>query len=96
MPQDVADNFNLDEVVLCLAGDEDHSTVRELFKAGLLEGHVPANDTGADVENLREAYFSDEGQSALWVAQYKDQIIGMVGVQRSEERRVGKECRSRM
>ncbi|MCH8343864.1 MAG: GNAT family N-acetyltransferase [Planctomycetes bacterium] len=82
MPQDVANNFNLDKVVVRLAGDEDHSTVRELFKAGLLEGHVPANDTGADVENLREAYFSDEGQSALWVAQYKDQIIGMVGVQK--------------
>ncbi len=63
-----------------LVVDEDHGSVRELFRAGLIEGLVPENDTGADMENIAEAYFSDDGQSALWVADYENAIIGMVGV----------------
>ncbi|MHC4415930.1 MAG: GNAT family N-acetyltransferase [Planctomycetota bacterium] len=70
-------------MTLRLARDEDHMTVRALFRAGLIEGYVSGSDTGADIENLHEAYFSDEGQSALWVADYEDQIIGMIGVQRT-------------
>ena len=84
MPEPV-DNFDMSEATLRLARDEDHAAVRQLFKAGLLEGHVPHNDTGADIENLREAYFSDDGQSALWVADYRDQIIGMIGVQKTAD-----------
>lgn len=77
--------FDVSEVTLRLARDEDHATVRELFRAGLHEGLVPGNDTGADIENMREAYFSDDGQSALWVADYRDQIIGMIGVQKTAD-----------
>ena len=78
-------HFSLNDVSLRIAGEGDHVTVRELFQAGLIEGQVPDNDTGADIENIVEAYFSDEGQSALWVADYEDRIIGMVGVQKTSD-----------
>lgn len=83
MPERV--EFNLKAVSLRLVEDKDHAAVRELFRAGLIEGLVPENDTGADMENITEAYFSDEGRSALWVADYDDAIIGMVGVQQTSD-----------
>jgi ribosomal protein S18 acetylase RimI-like enzyme len=78
-------DFSLGDVKLRLARDEDHGAVRALFHAGLLEGQVADNDTGADVENIVEGYFSDEGQSALWVADFDDEIIGMIGVQKTSD-----------
>ena len=77
--------LNLKDISMRLVADEDHPSVRELFRAGLIEGLVPENDTGADMENITEAYFSDEGQSALWVADYDNAIIGMVGVQKTSD-----------
>ncbi len=77
--------FDLAKVSMRLADDDDHAAVRDLFRDGLLEGYVADNDTGADMENIVEAYFSDEGQSALWVADYEQSIIGMVGVQKTAE-----------
>ncbi len=68
-----------------LAEDRDHVAVRELFQAGLLEGQVRGSDTGADIENLRAAYFADDGESAFWVAEYEGQVIGMIGVQKTDE-----------
>ena len=52
-----------------------HTGAGELFRAGLIEGLVPENDTGADMENITEAYFSDDGQSALWVAEFDDSAL---------------------
>ena len=78
-------DVNLKKISMRLVGDDDHGAVRELFRAGLIEGLVPENDTGADMENITEAYFSDEGQSALWVADYDNAIIGMVGVQKTSD-----------
>jgi ribosomal protein S18 acetylase RimI-like enzyme len=54
-----------------------------LFNESVLEGQVRDNDTGADVENLTEGYFSDDGASAFWVADFDDEVIGMIGVQRT-------------
>ena len=85
MAENLPANFSLANVKLRLAREADHAAVRELFRAGLLEGHVADNDTGADIVNLQEAYFSDDGQSALWVADYDDQVIGMIGVQKTSE-----------
>lgn len=85
MAETTAAGFRLEEVTVRLARPEDHLAVRRLFQAGLLEGHVAGNDTGADIENLADAYFSDEGQSALWVADYRDEIVGMVGVQKTSD-----------
>ncbi len=79
------DNFDLDRVAMRLARDEDHRAIRELFVSGLLEGMVPGNDTGADMENLREAYFADNGQSGFWVADYLGEVVGMVGVQKTSD-----------
>ncbi len=76
---------NLKKISMRLVADDDHGAVRDLFRAGLIEGLVPENDTGADMENITEAYFSDEGQSALWVADYENAIIGMVGVQKTSD-----------
>jgi ribosomal protein S18 acetylase RimI-like enzyme len=75
----------LEEVTLRLARAEDFAAVRVLFKEGRVEGQIRGSDTGADIENVAEAYFSDEGQSALWVADYNDTIIGMIGVQKTSD-----------
>ena len=76
-------DFNLDDIVVRPAEEEDYSAVRELFRAGLHEGLVPDNDTGADIETLHDAYFSDDGQSNFWVARYNDNVVGMIGVQKT-------------
>jgi len=76
-------DFDADKVVVRLVADQDHAAVRELFRASMVEGFVPDNDTGADIENIHEAYFADGGQSALWVADYEDEVIGMIGVQKT-------------
>ncbi len=78
-------DFNLDDVLVRPAQEEDYSAVRELFRAGLHEGLVPDNDTGADIETLHDAYFSDDGQSNFWVARYDDNVVGMIGVQKTSQ-----------
>ena len=84
-PTNPTKKFDADQVKVRLARDEDHALVRQLFEAGLLEGQVRESDTGADMENLQDAYFADDGESAFWVAQYEGQIIGMVGVQKTAD-----------
>jgi ribosomal protein S18 acetylase RimI-like enzyme len=68
-----------------LATDQDAKALRELFQESIIEGLVGDNDTGADIDNLHEGYFDDEGQSAFWVAVYGGVVIGMVGVQRTAD-----------
>ncbi|UCD75356.1 MAG: GNAT family N-acetyltransferase [Phycisphaerales bacterium] len=80
-----ADDFDLSRLELRLARDEDHQAIRELYRAGLLEGQLQDNDTGADIDDLHSGYFSDEGASGFWVATLDDQIIGMIGVQKTGE-----------
>lgn len=80
-----AQAFSLDRVAVRLAAPRDHAAVRQLFLAGLEEGLVPDNDTGADIDNIVEAYFSDSGQSGLWVADCGSGVIGMVGVQKTSD-----------
>jgi ribosomal protein S18 acetylase RimI-like enzyme len=79
------DPFDLEEVVVRLAREEDYATIQELFRAGLLDGMVPPNDTGADMENVRAGYFSDNGQSGFWVAAHGGDVIGMIGVQKTSD-----------
>ena len=78
-------DFNLDDILIRPAEEEDYSAVRELFRAGLHEGLVPDNDTGADIETLHDVYFSDDGQSNFWVARYDDNVVGMIGVQKTSQ-----------
>jgi len=77
--------FSVKKISMRLVVDDDHAAVRDLFENGLVEGFVADNDTGADMENIAEAYFSDEGQSALWVADYDEAVIGMIGVQKTSD-----------
>ncbi|MHC5112801.1 MAG: GNAT family N-acetyltransferase [Planctomycetota bacterium] len=77
--------FSLDEVTIRLADESDHDAVRELFERGILEGQLRDGDTGADIENLQEGYFSDDGASAFWVACHEGEVVGMIGVQRTRE-----------
>ncbi len=78
-------DFSIKKTSMRLVVDDDHAAVRDLFENGLIEGFVAENDTGADMENIAEAYFSDEGQSALWVADYEENVIGMIGVQKTSQ-----------
>jgi GNAT superfamily N-acetyltransferase len=72
-------------VTIRLATADDAPVVRELFRESMLQGQLRGNDTGADVDNLIEGYFSDHGASGFWVACYRDQIIGMIGAQKTGE-----------
>jgi ribosomal protein S18 acetylase RimI-like enzyme len=72
-------------VEIRLAEDADHSAILRLFRDGILEGQLRSNDTGADIEFLREGYFSDDGASAFWVACNDDLVVGMIGVQMTKE-----------
>ena len=83
---DVApEGFDLAEVSIRLATTGDMPVVRELFQQSALQGQLRGNDTGADIDNLFEGYFSDHGASGFWVACYRHQVIGMVGVQKTKE-----------
>ena len=75
--------FDISQLVLRLATEQDQPVLRELFDNGVVEGHVPNNDTGADIDNIVEGYFSDGGQSAFWVADCHGVITGMIGVQKT-------------
>jgi len=79
------ENFDVEDLQVVLAEDADFPAIRELFHEGLIEGHIRNSDTGADVENLREAYFNDEGASGFWVAKIGATVIGMIAVQRTDE-----------
>ena len=57
----------------------DHQTVTHLYTAGLLLGHIPESDTGADIEMVQDAYLQSK-RSHFWVAEADDQIVGMIGV----------------
>ncbi|MCI0363990.1 MAG: GNAT family N-acetyltransferase [Phycisphaerales bacterium] len=78
-------DFCLDHVLIRLARDDDHSFLCELFQESVIEGLVGDNDTGADIDNLREGYFEDGGQSGFWVACLTELVIGMIGVQKVGE-----------
>ena len=67
--------------------DSDQKAVERLYTTGLLQGQIAANDTGADIENIHEAYLSDPS-SHFWVVEGEGQegvIMGMIGVAREGE-----------
>lgn len=74
-----------DSIPIREATADDIPVLRELFEAGVFESQVAGNDTGADIEQLHEAYFSDEAQGGFWVATDNGEIAGMIGVQRLED-----------
>lgn len=58
---------------------EDQPAVSRLYTDGLLAGQIAPNDTGADIENIHEAYLADP-RNHLWVAELAGQVLGMIGV----------------
>jgi N-acetylglutamate synthase-like GNAT family acetyltransferase len=76
--------IQLDQLDVRTFQREDLPHVKRLYREGLLAGQIPANDTGLDIDNIQEAYFSDPA-SHFWVAAYEGQIVGMIGVARDRE-----------
>lgn len=62
---------------------EDQPAVSHLYTEGLLSGQLAPNDTGADIENIDEAYLSDPANH-FWVAVSDGKVLGMIGVARDE------------
>ncbi|MEM7681396.1 MAG: GNAT family N-acetyltransferase [Planctomycetota bacterium] len=58
---------------------DDHGAVVRLYDVGLLAGQLAPNDTGADIDNIFEAYF-DDARHHFWVAQASGRVVGMIGV----------------
>ena len=56
----------------------DQQAVSRLYDEGLLTGQIAPNDTGADIDNLAEAYFTHE-HDHFWVAEHNGQVVGMIG-----------------
>ncbi len=61
----------------------DQPAVSWLYDHGLLAGQIAPNDTGADIDNVREAYF-DSDRHHFWVAEVDGKVIGMIGVASDE------------
>lgn len=85
MTKRAPEHFDIDDVRVVPAEEADYPAALALFQQGLIEGQVRSNDTGADMENLQAAYFEDDGASGFWVAKYRDEVVGMVGVQQTAD-----------
>lgn len=67
--------------------DTDQAGVERLYTEGLLAGQIAANDTGADIENIHEAYLNDPA-AHFWVCEGEGEegkLLGMIGVAREAE-----------
>ena len=64
--------------------EADQPAVQTLYDHGLLDGQIAPNDTGADIDNIAEAYF-DEPRHHFWVADLAGEVVGMIGVGSDEE-----------
>lgn len=62
---------------------KDQQAVSWLYTHGLLAGQIAPNDTGADIENIRAAYF-DDPRHHFWVAEVQGEVRGMIGVASDE------------
>lgn len=71
------------QVEIRLATEKDQPQLLDLFRQSVLEGQILDNDTGADLDHLHEGYFADGGASAFWAAMIGEDLVGMVGVQRT-------------
>jgi N-acetylglutamate synthase-like GNAT family acetyltransferase len=62
----------------------DHEAVSRLYSQGLLAGHIAPNDTGADIDNIKDAYLADP-RNHFWVAESSGDVVGMIGVAAEQE-----------
>ena len=75
---------NSDGVCVRSYEDGDHSAVTDLYDHGLLAGQIAPNDSGADLDYIREAYFDDD-RHHFWVAERDGRCVGMIAVASDEE-----------
>jgi len=61
----------------------DQQAVSVLYDQGLLAGQIAPNDSGADIDNMNEAYFDNE-RHHFWVAEIDGHVIAMIGVASDE------------
>ncbi len=73
----------LDDVVVRSYTEADHEAVTRLYNEGLLAGQIAPNDSGADMDYVREAYFDSE-RHHFWVAESAGRCVGMIGVASDE------------
>lgn len=64
--------------------ESDHDQVAALYNEGLLAGQIAPNDSGADLDYIREAYFDNE-RHHFWVAEHEGRCVGMIGVASDED-----------
>ncbi|MBI1372660.1 MAG: GNAT family N-acetyltransferase [Phycisphaera sp.] len=64
----------------------DQPRVRALYEHGRLAGEIAANDTGADMDMIHEAYLQFE-RAHFWVAEVDGEVVGMIGVAEDEPNR---------
>jgi N-acetylglutamate synthase-like GNAT family acetyltransferase len=57
----------------------DAPAVQHLYTHGLLEGQIDSNDSGADIDNIEDAYFAAP-HTGFWVAEHDGEILGTIGV----------------
>jgi len=74
----------LTQLVVRTFDPADQEAVSRLYTEGLLAGQIAANDTGADIENIQEAYL-DEDTSHFWVGVADNNVLGMIGVALDQE-----------
>lgn len=76
-------DMTLDRLTVRSFTATDQRSVARLYTHGMLAGQLAPNDTGADIENMHEAYFTDAANH-FWVAEIDHRIVGMIGVARDE------------
>lgn len=64
--------------------EADRAPVAQLYSDGLLAGQIAPNDSGADLDYIREAYFDNE-RHHFWVATSEGRCVGMIGVASDED-----------
>jgi len=75
--------IDLDSLVIRGYRDADQDAVRQLYTDGLLAGHIPPSDTGADIDNIAEAYLMSD-RTNFWIAEHDGVVLGMVGAAEDE------------
>ncbi len=83
-PHTAPEDASLEGLAVRTWETSDQQAVLRLYDTGLLAGQIAANDTGADVDNIHEAYL-DQPRHHFWVAEHRGQVVGMIAVASDED-----------
>lgn len=72
-------------ITIRTASPTDIPSLRDLFEAGVYEGQIRINDTGADIENIHDGYLDGSDHNGFWVAERDASVLGMIGVQQVDD-----------